>query len=287
MEKFARKYTNIGTDNHPVWELLPDECEPAETGPVKPLIFKFKKGYKKRGTDSNPIFQRPRTTCPDTSIVDIGDIDTGSGDTGGTSTLTIEDLRDWYPSCPLPLLSYTVFDSPLFQGAGKQSSATFYAWVNHPSVTNEITEIEKYSYASSTQVDQNNGEYTDDSSGYYGHTIASANQSMAWTFIPDGIKNKTSDMIGFAMGWDGPSYNYHIVTVSLEYADLLGNQSDWVLVPGSQYNSGYTYYHLSSTGTPPLGWIAPEYATLDGSYTRQPSCRTDDTGIVFDKGVRL
>ena len=63
MEKFARKYANIGTDNNPVWELLPDECKPAETGQTKASILKFKKNYKNRGTVEFPVLQIPRPVC--------------------------------------------------------------------------------------------------------------------------------------------------------------------------------------------------------------------------------
>ena len=31
MEKFFRKYINRGTDDDPVWQILPDEC--GDTGP--------------------------------------------------------------------------------------------------------------------------------------------------------------------------------------------------------------------------------------------------------------
>ena len=156
--------------------------------------------------------------------------------------LFIQDVRDWYPSCPLYYSHLIVLDYSGFQGAGKQSTATFHGWVNNDG---------KYSHSTQTTVDQNNGEYTDDSGGYYGTTIATANQSMAWTFVPDGDFNKTSSFIGFAMGWDGSNYNYHMVTKYLEYGILLGNESDWVTD-----NGGFSY-RLSTTGTPPLGWIAP------------------------------
>ena len=33
MEKFARKYVNRGTNDNPIWQLLPDECEPANDIP--------------------------------------------------------------------------------------------------------------------------------------------------------------------------------------------------------------------------------------------------------------
>lgn len=33
MEKFARKYINRGTDDNPIWQLLPDECEELEQEP--------------------------------------------------------------------------------------------------------------------------------------------------------------------------------------------------------------------------------------------------------------
>jgi hypothetical protein len=174
--------------------------------------------------------------------------------------LTLEDVRPWYPSCPIPYNSYLWLDYAGFQGAGKQSTATFHGWVNDNG---------QYSHASNTTVDQNNGEYTDDSGGWYGHTLATANQSMAWTFIPDGELNKTPHPIGFAMGWDGSNYNYHIVTKYLNYGSQLGNASDWV------YEG--TKYRLSSTGAPPIGWIPPELAGANGGFkTRQPDCRRDD-----------
>jgi hypothetical protein len=43
MEKFDRKYINRGTDDDPVWQLLPDEC--VNTGP-EPDIDTIGSGYK-------------------------------------------------------------------------------------------------------------------------------------------------------------------------------------------------------------------------------------------------
>ena len=95
MNKFGRKYTNIGTDNHPVWELLPDECEPAETGAVKPLIKRFKKSYKNRGINSNPVLQFPRPAC-----LNCPSLTTEYDSTNETITYTLEgdnldDIDHW------------------------------------------------------------------------------------------------------------------------------------------------------------------------------------------------
>lgn len=174
--------------------------------------------------------------------------------------ITIDDLRVWYPSCPDASERYIQLYALEFKGSNNLLQATFFGYVHADG---------EYSWASGTHLLEDTT--TSESGYFYGHTSVAMGQFQAWTIIPDGEHNKTSTFLGFAQGWDGTEHNYHIVSLTLEYANLIGNADDWILEtpPGLRPE----YYRLSAS-QPPMGWIGDGVATTDsGHKTFQKDCR--------------
>lgn len=179
--------------------------------------------------------------------------------------ITIDDLRRWYPSCPSPSERRIQLYALEFKGTDTLLDATFFGYVHSDG---------KYSWASGTHLIENG--VTNESGWFYGHTVVTMGQSKAWTIIPDGEHNKTSTFLGFAQGWDGTDYNYHIVSLSLEYANLIGNADDWILEEPPGFRPAY--YRLSGS-EPPMGWIGDGVATTgSGHKTYQKDCRIQTGG---------